>query len=75
MVIGTSYQFTITSIEERDAGLTLRSWICAVRNVQVVNGEIVGFVVMIPKSNKPAAFARSQNSTKLPPFAFASTLG
>lgn len=74
VVVGTSYQFTITSIEERDAGLTLRSSICAVRNAQVVNGEIVGFVV-IAKTSKPAAFARSDTTTKPPPFDFARTWG
>ena len=62
---GTSYQFRITSIEERDTGLTLRSSICVVRDVQIVNGGFVGFVV-VAKTNKPASFAKSDTTAKPP---------
>lgn len=65
VVVGTSYQFRITSIEERDAGLTLRSSICAFRDVQIVNGALVGFVV-VAKTNKPASFAKSETTAKPP---------
>lgn len=65
VVVGTSYDFRITAIEERTTGLTLRSFICAVREPVVANASITGFVV-VAKTHKPAVFARSDTSSKPP---------
>lgn len=65
VVVGTTYQFKITAIEERATELTLRSFICAVKEPVVANGFITGFVV-VAKTTKPASFARSETSSKPP---------
>ncbi len=65
---GQTLRLTITAVEERADGLTVRSSYCAHTFLGGINAGIVG-VIVIPKRFKPAVFAPADTTTNPPAIA------